>query len=728
MQSPITQQDTTNQAFQLAADFVAHTSRSVFLTGKAGTGKTTFLKYISQHTTKKTAIVAPTGVAAINAGGMTMHSLFQLPFGIYVPGYVARETNVQVTNRNTLFRNLKLSKPKRELLQELELLIVDEVSMVRCDMLDATDTILRTIRRSTKPFGGVQVLLIGDLFQLPPVAMNEEWSILNDHYESPFFFDAHVMKQFPPLCIELKKIYRQSEEEYIRLLNHVRNNEVTDSDLILLNSRYQSDADKLHDRITLTTHNYKADVINRDELKRLPGVSFQYEAQVVGDFSDKNYPADPVLTLREGARVMFIRNDSGEERQYYNGRLATVVSLSSEKIEVEFEDSRLRHELKRETWRNIRYRYNKETDQVDEEELGSFSQYPIRLAWAITIHKSQGLTFDKVIVDAIDSFAAGQVYVALSRCRSLDGLVLRSRLNGAQISTDERVLAHARKLESDTKLLQILDEAKRDFEQEQLVHIFNIEKVHTSLLEWLDELPGKKVPEPDAALGLAQQLVAKAVELTDVSKKFTRQLEELLTNANATGDFGPLHTRAEKAVAYFHDFLKKEILQGLQQHLQELRGKSKVKKYAAQVRELALVVSRKCERLRHATLAGQRYFVGEEKEEEAIAPVNTRREKGQSAWESLTLFQRLKSVEKVSSQRGLAKSTIEGHLAGYILTGEINIDDLVPPAKRKTIEKMLEMQKEGTLGEVKNKLGDQYSYGEIKAVANHLQKIKSTSE
>ncbi len=206
MQSPKAQQDTTNQAFQLASAFVAHTSRSVFLTGKAGTGKTTFLKYISQHTTKKTAVVAPTGVAAINAGGMTMHSLFQLPFGIYVPGYVPRDTNVQVTNRNTLFRNLKLNKPKRELLQELELLIIDEVSMVRCDMLDATDTILRTIRKSPKPFGGVQVLLIGDLFQLPPVAMNEEWSILNDHYESPFFFDAHVMKQFPPLCIELTKI------------------------------------------------------------------------------------------------------------------------------------------------------------------------------------------------------------------------------------------------------------------------------------------------------------------------------------------------------------------------------------------------------------------------------------------------------------------------------------------------------------------------------------------
>ncbi len=522
------------------------------------------------------------------------------------------------------------------------------------------------------------------------------------------------------------KDYRQSEEQYIQLLNHVRNNEVTKSDLVLLNSCYQPDAGKLHDRITLTTHNYKADIINRDELKRLPEPSFQYEAHIEGDFSDKSYPADPVLTLRNGARVMFIRNDSGEERQYYNGRLATVVNLAEEKIEVEFEDTHLRYELKRETWQNIRYRYNKESDQVDEDVLGAFSQYPIRLAWAITIHKSQGFTFDKVIVDASDSFAAGQVYVALSRCRSLNGLVLRSKLNGEQISTDERVLAHAHRLEPETRLLQLLDAARRDFEQEQLVHIFSVEKIHSLLLEWLEELPGKKVPDLDNVIAMAQQVVAKAAELMEVSKKFTKQLEELLANANASGHFDPLHQRAEKAVAYFHDFLKNEILLALQKHVQEVRGKAKVKKYAAQVRELAVVVSRRCEKLRNASLAGHRYFVRQEKEEE-IAPINTKREKGQSALETLTLFRKLGSVEKVSSIRSLAPSTIESHLAGYILTGEINIDDFVPIEKRNKIEEILEREKGSTLSEIKNKLGEQYSYGEIKAVANHLQKLNEQS-
>lgn len=728
MQSPVARQDPANSAFQLAADFVLHTSKSVFLTGKAGTGKTTFLKYISSTTTKKTAVAAPTGVAAINAGGMTMHSLFQLPFGLFIPGHTAYDSQVQVTNRNTLFKNLRLSKNKRELLQELELLIIDEVSMVRCDMLDATDAILRYVRRSQLPFGGVQVLYIGDLFQLPPVAVNEEWAILNDHYESPFFFHANVILQSPPLCLELKKIYRQNEAAYIDLLNHVRNNEVTQDDLTLLNSRYSPDAGNLRDHITLTTHNYKADAINREELKRLPGPLFNYIGVVEGDFNEKNSPADQSLQLKKGAKVMFIRNDSGDERSYYNGKLATVSSLSAEKITVTFDDTGSSYELKRETWRNIRYNYNREDDSVEEEVLGSFSQFPIRLAWAITIHKSQGLTFERVVVDAGDSFAAGQVYVALSRCTSLSGLVLRSHISFQQISTDERVLQHARQLQNEMDLSGVLQAERQQYEHDQLVSTFDVDKIHRALGEWLEELPGKKLPDIQKAMTLAQNLVAKLAELTEVAKKFRPKLDELLADARLSHNYDLVYERAGKAVHYFNDFLEKEVLSGLREHIKELQGKAKVKKYLTDVKALALLISKKGEKIRGASLNNQRFFQGEvvKEDEVTLAPVKVKREKGQSALESLQLLRQGNDVVKIADIRGLAKTTIEGHLADYILTGEVEVTQLVPEQKLLVILKTLEEMTDTPMGQVKQRLGDDFSYGEIRAVVNYRERQKKS--
>lgn len=726
MPSPVAQQDPDNSAFQLAADFVLHTSKSVFLTGKAGTGKTTFLKHIANITTKKTAIAAPTGVAAINAGGMTLHSLFQLPFGLFIPGHLSYDGQVQVTNRNTLFKNLRLSKDKRELLQELELLIIDEVSMVRCDMLDATDAILRYVRRSQAPFGGVQVLYIGDLFQLPPVAVNEEWAILNDHYESPFFFHANVIAQAPPLCLELKKIYRQNEAQYIDLLNHVRNNEVTQDDLDLLNSRYSPEASYLRDHITLTTHNYKADAINREELKRLPGAVFNYIGIIEGDFNEKNAPAEQSLQLKKGAKVMFIRNDSGEERSYYNGKLATVSNLSAEKITVTFDDSGAPYELKRETWRNIRYNYNRENDSVEEEVLGSFSQFPIRLAWAITIHKSQGLTFQRVVVDAGDSFAAGQVYVALSRCTSLSGLVLRSHISFQQISTDERVLQHARQLQNALDLTDLLQTERQQYEHDQLVAVFDVEKILRALGEWLEELPGKKLPDIQKAMTLAETLVTKAAELTEVSKKFRPKLDELLVDARLSGNYHLAYERAGKAVHYFNDFLETQVFSALKEHIKELQGKAKVKKYLADIKALALLISRKGEKIRGANLNNQRFYQGEVKKEEEVtlAPVKVKREKGQSALESLHLLRQGNDVKKIAEIRGLAKTTIEGHLADYVLSGEVDVTQLMTPQKQVVIEQMLDAMPDIPYGQVKQKLGDDYSYGEIKAVVNHRERLK----
>ncbi|HLX66963.1 MAG TPA: AAA family ATPase, partial [Puia sp.] len=375
--------DSYNAAFELAVQFVNQTSRSVFLTGKAGTGKTTFLKFIRDNTFKKLAVTAPTGVAAINAGGTTLHSFFQLPFGPYLPVpqpyFSASSPNIAASDPQSLFRNIRFNAARRELLQELELLIIDEISMVRADTLDAIDTILRHFRQQPLlPFGGLQLLYIGDLFQLPPVVTNAEWELLQPYYASPFFFDAKVIAQAPPACLELKKIYRQSEARFINLLNSIRANHITEAEVVTLADYFQPEfvAPKNDSYITLTSHNAKADQINRQELARLPGRVHTYDAAITGEFSDKAYPAESTLSLKEGAQIMLIRNDKGETRRYYNGKIGTIARLSADRITIQFPDEPAELILEKEIWKNIRYNYDKDKDRVDEEELGSFSQYP----------------------------------------------------------------------------------------------------------------------------------------------------------------------------------------------------------------------------------------------------------------------------------------------------------------------------------------------------------------
>ena len=422
-----------NEIFTLAADIVRNTSQSVFLTGKAGTGKTTFLHYIRNHVDKNVIVAAPTGVVAINAGGVTLHSLFQLPFEPFIPNFEGKKK---------LDYHFKLRKSKIDMFRELDLLIIDEVSMLRADMLDAIDNTLRRFRNSSQPFGGVQLLLIGDMFQLPPVVQQQEWEELKHYYPTPFFFHAQALENNLPLYIELKTIYRQSDQRFIDILNNIRNNRATKTDLDTLNARYNPTFKLPKDDryVVLCTHNYKADKINAEELAALESERISFEGKVQGDFAENSYPTDFSLTLKVGAQIMFIRNDSGENRRYYNGKLATVSYLSEEKIFVQFEDgSEL--ELEKETWRNVRYSLNADSGDIEEEELGAFIQYPIRLAWAITIHKSQGLTFDRVVIDAGQAFAGGQVYVALSRCTSLDGIVLYSRITPQSIHTDESAIA-----------------------------------------------------------------------------------------------------------------------------------------------------------------------------------------------------------------------------------------------------------------------------------------------
>lgn len=719
-----------NPLFSTAADFVNNTCRHIFLTGKAGTGKTTFLRYIREHTRKKCVVVAPTGVAAINAGGVTMHSFFQLPLGPFLP-VTHRFSSEGFTDQYTLFKNIRISDEKRELFRGLELLIIDEVSMVRCDMLDAVDAILRYFRkRADVPFGGVQVLYIGDLFQLPPVMPDAQWALLRQYYSSPFFFDSKAVEQAPPVYIELKKIYRQSQQRFIDVLNRVRNNEVTQEDLELLNARRGAEPEPGKKYITLTTHNYKADAINAEELKRLDGTCIEFRGQVEGDFPEKNLPTDAVLQLKAGAQVMFIRNDKSDERRYYNGKLATVKTVNNDSVSVVLDGSEEELVVEKETWNNIRYSYNKEQEQIDEEKLGSFTQYPIRLAWAITIHKSQGLTFQHAIIDAGESFAPGQVYVALSRCTSLDGLVLRSRITQASISTDQLVIEFARREAGTDVLADELQKAKLEYQHAQMAEKFNLEDLRDMLLEYTQYLGGKRVPDPEHALDAARGMLREIDTLQNIALKFQDQMKTLVDS----GDEEKLFERVGKAIEYFSKALRVSVLNPLDQQIESLKGARKVKQYVRYLRRVRNSVARKINAIQKVAF-GDLVFNPDAPE---IPPIpekvrekrrgstpRPREEVSASLKETLSLLKAGMKPSEVAGKRGLALSTIEQHMGVLVKSGRLDIYQCVEAAKVDQIVRTIREIEAAGIKPVRQKLGDDFSYGEIQAVWNHLQYVEN---
>ncbi len=424
--------DNENLAFDRAVKAV-ETGESLFLTGKAGTGKTTFLKYIKENSKRKVAVLAPTGIAAINAGGQTIHSFFKLEFGPLLPD------DVQF-HEATLIKKLRYNKKQISLIREIDTLVIDEVSMVRADLLDMIDKVMRTVRNNDfLPFGGVQVLLIGDPFQLPPVTNKEEWELLRRWYKCPFFFSSMAFKSLNPVCVELEKIYRQKDSRFIEVLNSVRENKITTTDLKILNDRVGLKEVKDQNYITISTHNYIVDTINEEKLKLLENNSFHYNAEIFKDFPIKSAPTDIQLELKVGAQVMFIKNEIGELKRFYNGSIGEVVKLTDDEIYVRVSSG---EEIKVEyyLWENIKYEWNATKKEVNRKVTGGFKQYPLRLAWAITVHKSQGLTFEYVKADLSKSFSEGQVYVALSRCKSLEGLVLSSPIKRSVIRTNGYVV------------------------------------------------------------------------------------------------------------------------------------------------------------------------------------------------------------------------------------------------------------------------------------------------
>ena len=729
------QVDRENTAFMQAVAFVNQTNQNIFITGKAGTGKTTFLKYIREHSYKKMAITAPTGVAAMNAGGTTLHSLFWLPFGTFIEDYELRwdEQDSHIYNKSRLFSTIKLTKQRRAILQELELLVIDEVSMVRADTLDAINVILQSVRRDMRPFGGLQVLFIGDLYQLPPVVKDAEWNVLRDHYSSVFFFNAKILRDNPLVMLELNKIYRQQDEGFISILNAIRNNQCTSDMLTTLNGYYQQDfvPNEEEQYITLTSHNRNADEINGAKLASLSGKMLNLKAVVKDDFAQGSYPAEETLSLKIGAQVMFIRNDSGDERKYYNGKIGTVKDIDTVQgtVTVTFPDGSESVTVKRETWENIRYNYDKGQDQIKEEILGTFSQFPLRLAWAITIHKSQGLTFQKAIIDAGTSFAAGQVYVALSRLTSLDGLVLKSIIPSYAIRTDYQVVEFAQRTQAQADVNEILEQCQRNYLGQILMHGFRWDGLLVETSELLKSLEERNIDGKEQAVLFFQQLVKHLQTQEKVAHKFIVVLYDLLRDKNAI-DYDVICERSTAAVNWFLPKMDVDLIDALTKHIEEYQIRKRTKKYIDELKALLLDYKRKREQLQHCLLIADTLSKREDfqtamldvaasvktKEKDELAAQNADEEgpkKLDTKEISLEMFKDGMSIADIAVKRGMVAGTIYGHLINFVGT-EVEATELIEQDKLDRILGVIRANPDKSSSELKMLLGADIDYPDIK--------------
>jgi hypothetical protein len=836
----IMEYDLNNEMFRLATALVNQSSRNIFLTGKAGTGKTTFLKYIRENCPKQIAVVAPTGVAAINAGGVTMHSFFQLPFSPFIPEVGGFNRQIEeVTNKNSLLSKLRMTTEKKKILQELELLIIDEISMVRCDMLDAVDTVLRHIRRrNNERFGGVQVLFIGDMFQLPPVIKEQEWRLLKDFYNSPYFFDSLVIKEELPVYIEFDKIYRQSEEKFINVLNQVRNNQLDDDGRNLLEKRFVPDFRRTNDDgyIILTTHNERARNKNEIELNGLANKSFSYGAEIEGDFPESAYPAEEQLLLKVGSQVMFIKNDTERIKRYFNGKIGVVTELDDDRILVQCKGEPDEIEVKKEKWENIRYAVDKKNRQLNEEVLGSFTQYPLRLAWAITIHKSQGLTFDKVVIDAGEAFAPGQVYVALSRCTTLDGIVLQSHIRSNRMFSDERIVQFSKTNSSKNILEQELQRSKRSYQLKILLSLFDYKQIFEDAKELNQYLSENRSSFNEGSEKWLDELLNEINRLEGTAEKFQNHLRSIFNREENADTNELLKERMSAGAGYFlkeqnrlgkllidcpivtdsrlhakeiNEALK-EIFSGLsiKKYLMEgLSGAFDIETYHKRKRDFLLpafsvnvyageakertesphpVLHQRLRKLRDnicskadlpiyiiagtntldemsrylpQTLVeirkisgfgdaktekyGQQFlniileYCGEKNLSSLIHEKNPKKEKKTESGEkkkkidtkaeSFRLYKEGKRVDEIAKERSLTLQTIEGHLAHYVSSGEINIEELVSKEKISLIESHTKEFEGGRITTVKEKVGNKVSFGEIRLVLAWVAFKKSSS-
>ncbi|MCF8331563.1 MAG: helix-turn-helix domain-containing protein [Bacteroidales bacterium] len=738
----------------IAASYVNNTDCHIFLTGKAGTGKTTFLKDITSQTHKNNIVAAPTGVAAINAGGVTLHSLFQLPFGTFVPsspGLFSGKLDNRLNTPESLKKNMRINASKRQLLREMELLIIDEVSMLRADTLDAIDLTLRIIRKNRNiPFGGIQLLMIGDMQQLPPVVKYDEWPHLSGFYKSAYFFDALALQQSKPVYIELEKIYRQTDQQFIEILAHLRDNELTTEDIQLLNDHYYPDLSnkQVKGAVFLTTHNKQADSINKKHLDQLKGRPLKFHASISGDFPEYYYPVEDTLTLKKDAQVMFIKNDYSGEQKYFNGKIGIVDHIEKDQVIVRFDDGSEPVEVESYTWENKRFSMNQEKGEIEEKKLGEFTHLPLKLAWAITIHKSQGLTFDKAIIDVSKAFAPGQIYVALSRLRSLNGLILTQAIPTENISADKRLSEFASNKQGQKKLKENLKTESFNYTKNYLLRAFDFNDLKYQFQDHINSYTKKEeLSEKQKHKTWAIGLKKKLDDPYRVSETFKQQVRRLTINPEKT-DIDKIHERVVAAKEYFEPIMT-DFSEQINQHIAGLGHKKGTKKY---VKELIRLESSffmqvrkfyKAEQLikslknnTEMTLSDMKtinaQLENKRKHRDSNISINLKAKKqkpvkGASAALSFELYQTKKDIEFIAKERNLAVTTIEGHLTQYVAKGKIPVTDFVEKNKIKQIIKASNAVNSYSISKIKSIMGDEYSYSDIRfAMADYLRTNSKT--
>jgi len=811
-----------NPEIKLAHDFVHYTNRNIFLTGKAGTGKTTFLHSLKSTSYKRMVVVAPTGVAAINAGGVTIHSFFQMPFG---PVITDRLPIIkQISTDESAFKQ-KFSKTKIKIIKSLDLLVIDEISMVRADLLDGIDEVLRRYKNRNLPFGGVQLLLIGDLQQLAPVVKESEWNMLRPYYETVFFFSSRALQESKPVFIELKHIYRQKDEHFIKILNEIRDDCLTENSIKELQKRYIPNFSPKNDEgyITLTTHNINADSINETQLKKIKAKEYHFEAIIEGKFSEYSYPTKQDLRLKVGVQVMYVKNDSSFEKRYYNGKIGTIINIEDEKVFVKSPEDDEAIEVGIEKWENIKYSLNEITKEIEDEAVGSFIQHPLRLAWAITIHKSQGLTFDKAVIDARAAFAHGQTYVALSRCKTLEGLILSSQINDNGIICDKTVMAFNHEVGKNQPKEKNLQESKQAFQKSLIDELLNYKAFQYQINKLIKIVQDNNRSIEGDVLEKLYEIQKTGIELINVADKFSRQIQQLMLTEADIESSPQLQERIKKASTYYLDKTQMQILVPLEKStfssdnkavkksvkevlvkiheiifvkqtcltesvkgfalkefllvrakasLEEVRVKTKKKaetkivstehpvlyerfrewrKFhaeednvpvyrivnqkaiigitnslpgsAKQLNEIKGIGAMKIKKYGNEILTmvsdyckEENLSLGEDKIEFPVKP------KKKSKEISFELFKSGKTISEIAKERDYAETTIEGHLAYFIGTDELDINQFVSKEKINIISNYYKKRPEAFMNEVKLALGDDITYGDIRFVLSYLQK------
>ncbi len=739
---------------EVAAQFVNSTASHIFLTGKAGTGKTTFLRDLALKTHKNFVIVAPTGIAALNAKGVTIHSQFLFPLGSFIPerepaGNFSTSTNYYT--QYTLARKHPLNSVRKQVLRATDLLIIDEVSMLRADILDAIDYRMRSVKGNFfRSFGGVQVLMIGDLYQLPPIVKDHEWHVLKNYYKSMHFFEALALKKDEMVYIELDTIFRQQDKKFIDILNHLRNNITSDQDIATLNTYYRTEdqIDSDEEIITITTHNYKADTINTKELAALPGPSSIYDADIIGDFPEKLYPLPEKIELKVGAQVMFVKNDTSGEKVYFNGKLARVDSIDNNDITVVMADTDRLFVLRKEEWENKKYSIDEQSKELEEDVVGTFRQYPIKLAWAVTVHKSQGLTFDKAIIDVGQAFAPGQVYVALSRLRSLDGLILRTRINTASISSDHDVVDFTKNKERQKPLPEMLQQQRQNYLQRLLTNTFDFSDIEKQI-EYMKKGKASTLEFEDESMRQAMGIIQGRIKDEESNTaKFRNQLQALLRQNNLE----KLFERIDKGSAYYNTFMEENLRQ-LLVHLAEVERFTRTKTYRNALNEIdqlmmkALGEMQKAAHLANCIISGKeitrledqnkerkqcrvKLWEAAQKAADENPKFGTRKsgrkrkkgkkqEKGETYNITFAMLKEGLGIKEIASKRGLVASTVETHIARGIKAGDIRILDLLSEdIVDEVVEKLREPHE--SLGEVHNAFKGKYSYGVLRMVQAYL--------